>query len=268
MGDTAFTGSIPDLYQRHLAPLLFQPWADILAARAIELYPKRVLETAAGTGVLTAAMIHSCPHCEIVATDLNPSMLDIARTTAPSGAQVSFMAADACRLPFDADSFDVVVSQFGMMFYPDKVRGFAEAARVLVPGGTYLALVWGGLDENPVSEAVQHALNRAFPDDPPRFLARTPFGYHDAERIFEDARAAGFDLVSVERLTLPHPRVSADSAAEGLIYGTPLLAELETIGADAPATALAAVRTELESVSDEEGRIASTMTALLITATH
>lgn len=268
VGDTAFTGNIPDLYQRYLVPLLFQPWADIVAARAMLLHPKRVLETAAGTGVLTAAMILACPKCEIVATDLNPAMLDVARTTAPSGAQVSFLAADACRLPFVDHSFDLAVSQFGMMFYPDRVRGFAEIARVLRPDGTYLALVWGGLDENPVSEAVQHAMNKAFPDDPPRFLARTPFGYHDAERIFEDARSGGFESVSVERLTLPHPPVSADHAAQGLIYGSPLLAELETHGPDAPARALDAAKAELANVSDEQGRIASTMTALLITAKH
>lgn len=268
VGDTAFTGSIPDIYQRYLVPLLFQPWADIIASRAMELRPNRVVEMAAGTGVLTAAMIKACPQCEIVATDLNPTMLDVARRTAPLGAQVSFLAADACRLPFDSGSFDLGVSQFGMMFYPDRVRGFAEAARVLHPDGTYIAVVWGGLDENAVAEAVQHAMNKSFPADPPRFLARTPYGYNDADRIFEDARAGGFERVSVERITLPHPRVTTESAAEGLIMGTPLLAAVEERGPDAVDRALAAAKAELVSVSDDEGRIAATMTALLITARH
>lgn len=266
IGDNAFTGSIPDLYQRYLVPLLFQPWADIVASRAMELHPRRIVEMAAGTGVLTAAMIQACPKCEIVATDLNPAMLDIARRTAPKGAQASFLAADACRLPFDSDSFDLAVSQFGMMFYPDRIRGFAEAARVLHSDGTYMALVWGGLDENPVAEAVQHAMNKAFPADPPRFLARTPYGYNDADHVFEDARAGGFERVSVERLTLPHPRVTADSAADGLILGTPLMAAIEERGPDAVKTALAAAKVELEAVSDDEGHIVATMTALLITA--
>nr|WP_294849891.1 class I SAM-dependent methyltransferase [uncultured Sphingomonas sp.] len=266
IGDNAFTGSIPDIYQRYLVPLLFQPWARLIADRAAELQPRRILELAAGTGVVTAALIQACPRSEIVATDLNPAMLDIARRSAPTGGQVSFLAADACHLPFDMGTFDVAVSQFGMMFYPDCIRGFAEAARILTPEGTYLALVWGGLDENPVSEAIQHAMNKAFPHDPPRFLARTPFSYHDADHILEDARSGGFERVSVERITLPHPRLPSDGAAIGMITGSPLYAEIDKLGPDAINVALAAAKAELTSVSDEDGRIAATMTALMITA--
>ena len=264
--DTDFTGPIAGLYQRHLVPLLFQPWADLIAEQAAAMAPTQIVEMAAGTGVLTAALAARCPDAQITATDLNPAMLDFARGAIPGGTKVTFAPADACDLPFEDGRFDLACSQFGIMFYPDRVKAYAEAARVLRSGGTMIAAVWGSLVENRVSEALQQAMEATFPADPPRFLARTPFGYHDADIIVGEAKDGGFKQVSVERITLRHPRVPLVSAVEGLILGSPLRGEVEAHGPGATRLALDAANRALADLADGAGLIDATMTALLITA--
>src|SRR5690349_2607472 len=122
--DTVFAGSIPELYETQLVPLIFEPYAADLARRVAALHPSRVLETAAGTGVVTRAMARLLPaHAELIATDLNQPMLDRAAAVGTERA-VRWLQADAMRLPFDDASFDVVVCQFGVMFFPDKAHAF------------------------------------------------------------------------------------------------------------------------------------------------
>src|SRR6478672_959396 len=155
--DVRFSGSVPANYERYMVPLLFRPYAEELARRAMVLRPRRILETAAGTGVVTAALAAALPDAEIVATDLNQAMLDVAKTRVDA-ANVSFRQADALDLPFGDGEFDLVVCQFGVMFYPDKVRGNAEARRVLRDGGHYVAVIWDRLDRNPASQIAHDAV--------------------------------------------------------------------------------------------------------------
>src|SRR3954468_20091235 len=176
--DAAFAGSIPGLYHRLLGPLLFEPYAWDLAARAGALAPQKILETAAGTGIVTGALMREAPKAEIVATDLNQAMLDVAGGRLMSW-RVRLQQADAQALPFDDASFDAVVCQFGAMFFPDRAAAYREARRVLKRGGRFLFNVWDRLDRNPVTAAVAEAVAAMFPDDPPRFFERTPFGHHD-----------------------------------------------------------------------------------------
>ena len=183
--DIRFSGSVPANYERYMVPLLFQPYAEILAERAAQFAPRQILETAAGTGVVTAALARALPEAEIIATDLNQAMLDVAAKRVSSDS-VSFRQADALDLPFEDESFDLVVCQFGVMFYPDKVRGNAEARRVLRDGGRYLLAIWDGMDRNPLSELAHQTMERRFPDNPPMFLQRGPFSYHDAHWIERD----------------------------------------------------------------------------------
>jgi ubiquinone/menaquinone biosynthesis C-methylase UbiE len=224
--DTAFAGSIPGLYDRFLGPLLFEPFAEEVARRAAELAPQRILEVAAGTGIVTEALHNALPDSEIVATDLNPAMLEVAARKIQSG-RVAFQPADALSLPFDDSAFDLVVCQFGVMFYPDKVKGNAEARRVLRDGGAYLAVIWDRLDRNPASQVAHDAVAALYPEDPPSFLARTPFGYADPQGIERDLRAAGFDDVTIETVELESRPVSAKDAATGLVAGCPLAAEVQ-----------------------------------------
>ena len=223
--DTAFAGSIPEFYDRCLGPFLFEPYAEDLASRARALQPRRILETAAGTGIVTAALARALPDSEIVATDLNPDMLRVARAKVDSP-RIAFATADAQSLAFADSGFDLVVCQFGAMFFPDRVTAYREARRVLRPGGALLFNVWDRLEANPASEAVAGAVAALCPDDPPGFLSRVPFGYHDKARIEADLRAAGF--ASVESATVAkRSRGSARDLGPGLCQGSPLRAEIE-----------------------------------------
>ena len=224
--DALFAGSIPALYDRHLVPMLFAPYASGMAERAAALGPRRILETAAGTGVVTEELARALPEAAIVATDLNQAMLDVAAERVRSP-QVSFQAADAQSLPFADGSFDLVLCQFGVMFFPDRVGAYREARRVLRCGGTFLFNAWDSLDHNPGSRAVAEAVAALFPEDPPSFLSRTPFGYHDTARIEADLRAAGFTEIAYETIEHRSQLGSPRAAAIGLCHGTPLKAEIE-----------------------------------------
>jgi ubiquinone/menaquinone biosynthesis C-methylase UbiE len=223
--DTVFAGSIPELYDRCLGAFLFEPYAADLAGRAAVLAPRRILETAAGTGIVTAALAAALPEAEIVATDLNPDMLKVAERKHGSD-RISFAQADAQALPFEDGSFDLVVCQFGAMFFPDRVGAYREARRVLKPGGAFLLSVWDRLEANPASQTLSDAVAALFPEDPPSFLARVPFGYHDKAAVEADLKAAGFSQVEAETVA-KRSRGAASIVAPGLCEGSPLRSEIE-----------------------------------------
>lgn len=264
--DAHFVGSIPALYEEHLAPLLFEPYAQDLAVRVRTLGPQQVLEIAAGTGVVTRALAGNLdPGVSIMATDLNESMLAVGskRLSAPS---VSWQKADAQQLPFGDAGFDVAVCQFGMMFVPDKVKAYREAKRVLKASGTLVFNVWGPLLANEVSQVVTDAVAQALPDDPPRFFERTPFGYHDAQAITGELRRAGFARVEVETIAKVTLARSSDSVAIGLCQGTPLRNEIEARAPDRLGEITELVK---QALAQRFGQSAfeNRMEALVITAT-
>jgi SAM-dependent methyltransferase len=226
--DQAFTGSIAEVYETHFVPLIFAPYARDLARRVAAASPRRVLEVAAGTGVVTRALRELLPpSVEIVATDLNQAMLDVAAKVGTAGT-VEWRQADATALPFADGSFDAVVCQFGVMFLSDRAKGFAELRRVLRPGGTLHFNVWDRLADNEFTDVVTDALATMFPDDPPRFMARTPHGYHDVEAIARDVRAGGFgEAARIETVTERSRAPTARHAALALCRGSPLRSEIE-----------------------------------------
>jgi ubiquinone/menaquinone biosynthesis C-methylase UbiE len=221
-----FSGSVPAKYNRLMVPLFFRPYAEELARRAVVFGPGRILETAAGTGAVTQTLHEALPDAQIVATDLNQPMLDEAAERVKSG-RVTFVQADAQQLPFEDGSFDLVVCQFGSMFFPDKVRGHAEARRVLADGGHYLLAIWDNIERNDLTNVAQKMLIDSFPDDPPMFMIEGPFGYSDTNRIEQDLHDAGFDTVDIETVELRSRSASAHDAASALCYGTPMGTELD-----------------------------------------
>lgn len=227
--DSAFTGSVAQFYERYMVPLIFEPYAADLARRVAEAAPRRVLELAAGTGAVTRQLaLVLDPSTEIVATDLNPAMIDEAARIG-TARPVEWRAVDAMQLPFDAASFDAVACQFGVMFFPDRPRAYAEARRVLRPGGLFAFNAWGPISRNVFADAVTDALATVFPHDPPRFMARTPHGYHDPARIAQDLAAGGF--TNPPRIeTVAHTSRAASPRIPALAYcqGTVLRTEIET----------------------------------------
>jgi ubiquinone/menaquinone biosynthesis C-methylase UbiE len=262
--DKLFAGSIPEIYDRFLVPLIFEPYAADLAGRVAALAPKDVLETAAGTGVLTRALAERLPpSTHIVATDLNQPMLDQAAKRQQAGS-IGWKQADALALPFGDRSFDVVTCQFGAMFFPDKVQGYREARRVLKSGGRFLFNVWDRISENEFADVVTQSLAEVFPDDPPRFMARTPHGHHDADQIRRDLATAGFADVAIEPVDARSPAPSARHAAVAYCQGTPLRNEIEARDATRleEATARAAdALTERFGEGAIEGRIRALVVA-------
>jgi SAM-dependent methyltransferase len=230
--DRAFGDSIALVYETDLVPLIFQPYAADLANRLAATAPARVLEVAAGTGVATRALAAVLPPTTaIVATDLNQAMLDRAAAVGISR-PVEWRQADAMRLPFEDGTFDTVVCQFGMMFFPDKPAAFSEVWRVLRPGGRFVFSVWDRIEWNEFADTVTTALAALFPHDPPRFLARTPHGYHDRTIIERDLAQAGFDTPPrFETVTAQSRASSARVPAVGYCQGTPLRNEIVAQGA-------------------------------------
>ena len=225
--DTVFAGSVPEIYERFLVPLIFQSYARDLAHRLAKTEPRNVLETAAGTGALTRAIASSVPaHARIVATDLNQPMLLQAAAKSHDG-RIEWRHADALALPFEDQSFDAVACQFGVMFFPDKIQGYKEARRVLRPDGFFFFNVWDQISENEFADVVTSALAALFPHDPPRFMARTPHGYHDVERIRADLNAAGFMDVSIDAVGETSKAASSRDVAIAYCQGTPLRNEIE-----------------------------------------
>lgn len=235
-----FVGSIPENYDQGLGPHIFIDYADDLARRVAHLRPKTVLELAAGTGIATRKLRDAlASDCELLASDLNPPMLQVARAKFRSDESVHLEQIDATNLDFDDASFDAIACQFGVMFFPDKERSYAEAHRVLKPGGSYVFNVWDSWDSNPFARIVHETVARFFPNDPPGFY-KVPFSYHDADEIRQSLLDAGFSEVNIDHIPLKSRILSPDRFAKGLVFGNPLYDEILARGGN-PQEVFAAV---------------------------
>jgi ubiquinone/menaquinone biosynthesis C-methylase UbiE len=265
MSSDAFSGSVPEHYDRYLGPIVFEPYARDLVARVPRRDGMRVLELACGTGIVTRHLRAALPSsATLVATDLSEAMIAYAArsVTAPG---VVWQAADAQALPFDDGAFDLAVCQFGLMFLPDKVRGFQEARRVLAPGGQLLAAVWQSLAANPYAAAMATTLAEMFPADPPRILDMI-HGYGDPERIAADMRAAGWTDMAFESVAITgHARAAVDLAM-GFAHGSPIAQALAQRAADPQRFVTALMPRLIEVGGDAPFRPA--LAAIVISATR
>ena len=226
--DKVFAGAIPKFYDTLMVPLIFEAFATDMAELASAASPGSVLETAAGSGVVTRALAPKLSaEARYIVTDLNQPMLDYAASAQGFDSRIEWRQADALALPFDDASFDVVCCQFGAMFFPNRVAGYAEARRVLKASGRFVFNVWDRIEENAFADDVTNAVATVFPHDPPRFLARTPHGYHDVALIREELKRAGFTDIAINTHEKLSRAPSARDAATAYCQGTPLRNEIE-----------------------------------------
>ncbi len=260
--DARFHGNIPATYDRYMVPMLFEPYAVDLAQRLAKNRPHLILEVAAGSGALTRAIASALPLAEIIATDLNQPMLDVAASKQIAG-HVVWRQADALSLPFPDRTFDVVTSQFGVMFFPDKKRAYREILRVLKPAGTFVFNTWDSIESNAFAKALQTAINALFPDDPPCFIERTPHGYFDPGIILMELEQAGFHSATFSKVEKTSRAASAADAATAYCRGSPLRLEIEAH--QSKEDVLASVTSAFEQAFGK-GPIEGRMSALVFTA--
>ena len=247
--DKTFTGSIPDVYDDYLAPLIFEVYANDLARRVVDGPADDVLETAAGSGVVTRALAPLlAKDARFIVSDLNPPMLARAQNRQPADIRIKWQQADALDLPFADNQFDVVVCQFGAMFFPDKPKGYAEARRVLRPDGRFIFNMWDHIRHNEFAEIVTRVAGELLPTDPPGFLARTPHGHHDTDQIYADLLAAGYHNIDIETVTETSTASSASGPAIAYVQGTPLRNEIEKHGAEMLAAVTRAATAEIKRI--------------------
>jgi len=251
---------MPEVYDRLLGPAFFHPFAVEVARRAAGLGGSEVLELAAGTGVATRELVAALPDAAVTATDLNRAMVVWGSRAVP---QARWAVADAQRLPFVPGRFDLVACQFGVMFFPDRPAAFAQARRVLAPGGRLLFTTWDTVERHGFARAVLAGVHHAFPTDPPTFMEDVPHGYHDLDRVVADVRAGGFTEVEVDTVTLTgHARSAADIAV-GLCTGSPLRAGIESRADLRTTTALVE---EVVTAQLGTGPVSAEMTAHVVEA--
>jgi len=257
--DKVFAGSIPENYDRYMVPLIFAAYAIDMAERAAGLAPSAVLEVAAGSGVVTRALApRLAADARYVVTDLNQPMIDYAASRQPADARITWRQADALALPFADGTFDLVCCQFGVMFFPDRVAGYRQARRVLKPGGHFVFNVWDRIEENVFADDVTRALARMFPNDPPRFLARTPHGYHDTALIRDELAAAGFSHIAIDTRAEQSRAASPRIPALAYCHGTVLRTEIEArdpLGLDAATEAAADAIAERHGAGEVAAKI-------------
>ena len=216
----AFAGTIPANYERYLGPFLFEPYALDLVSRLQDKKYDNILEIACGTGRVTAHLVKSVKHDTLIATDLNPDMISVAKEIVKDK-NVRWMPADAMELPFENESFDLVVMQFGIMFFPDKEKGLREAYRVLKEGGKLIFTTWNKAETNEAMHEGRVIIESYFGDNPPIFY-NVPFSMHDERELGTLPRRAGFKDIKVVLVKKEGISPSAADLAKGMVEGNPV----------------------------------------------
>lgn len=221
----SFSGNIPENYDKYLGPFLFEPYAQDFVKKISNPEAKNILEIACGTGRVTKHLRKLFPYTvKIIATDINPEMLKVAKKNIEDNS-VQFKIADAQELPFADNTFDLIVCQFGYMFVPDKPKAFAEAYRVLKKGGCLLFNTWDSIENNAVINTVNKIIANFLSDAPPKFF-QVPFSMNNKDELLQLVQGAKFTKINISKVKKEAISHSALEVVKGLITGNPVYNEI------------------------------------------
>lgn len=228
MVHTSYEGSIPAIYNEYLTPVLFDHYAQHLAAYVSVMRPERLLEIGCGTGIATRRVADAIPeHAEYVVTDLIPDMLDFAKAHTHTARPLSWQLADVTALPFKDNRFDLIISQLSVMFF-DRPKAFREVCRVLQPGGSFIFSAWDKPVHIPLLQLVLDAVEQHLPPETTAFY-RLLFAYNDLNLIESETEQAGFSGLRIEKVKRTGYSPTSRHIAKGLIYGGPMITTINEI---------------------------------------
>jgi ubiquinone/menaquinone biosynthesis C-methylase UbiE len=220
-----FSGSIPEHYDRVLGPMFFEPYAIEVSQRIDPSSVNTVLEIGSGTGRVTAHLRNVISSAtKLIGSDISEDMLAVAKEKL-KGLDIDWRIIDAQDLPFDDDSIDVIVGCFCYMFVPDKHKAFAEAHRVLRPGGMFIFSTWDKLELNGASYTYRKIVKKLFEDSLPESY-NLPFSMNDQNAIKGMLKETGFSKIKVERVDKDSISQTAGEAANGLARGGSIYNEI------------------------------------------
>jgi ubiquinone/menaquinone biosynthesis C-methylase UbiE len=221
------SGDAAEVYERCFVPAIFGRWAPRVADAAKIASGDRVLDVGCGTGVLArAAAARVAADSQVTGLDLNEGMLAVARRLRP---EIEWRQGDATNLPFADESFDVVMSQFALMYFPDRTAALREMARVLRPGGRLVIAVWGPFERATgyviLTEIARRRCGQAAAD-----VLTSPFALGSQDELIDLFQAAGIDefVVELRDGTVTFPTIEAFVETE--VKGSPLETLLDDEG--------------------------------------
>lgn len=227
-----------EVYEAKFVPAIFAEWAPRIAGAAGIGPGQRVLDVACGTGVVA----RECARrgAEVTGLDLNEGMLSVARRISP---EIDWRQGDASDVPFEDGSFDAVVCQFGLMFFPEREKSLAEQWRVLAPGGRLAVSTWDAIEQIPIYVAMVGLIERHAGGDAAQAL-RAPFWLGDTTNLTNVFSAAGIADFEIDTHAGTERFASVDEFVEIEIKGSPLANAFDD---DSYAALLADARVELPS---------------------
>lgn len=227
-----------EVYEAKFVPAIFAEWAPRIAGAAGIGPGQRVLDVACGTGVVA----RECARrgAEVTGLDLNEGMLSVARRISPD---IDWRQGDASDVPFEDGSFDAVVCQFGLMFFPEREKSLAEQWRVLAPGGRLAVSTWDAIEQIPIYVAMVGLIERHAGGDAAQAL-RAPFWLGDTTNLTNVFSAAGIADFEIDTHAGTERFASVDEFVEIEIKGSPLANAFDD---DSYAALLADARVELPS---------------------
>ena len=251
---TAYGGSAAESYERHMVPAIFGPWAADLVALATPQPGERVLDVACGTGVV-ARLAAQCvgPSGTVVGLDLNPGMLAVARTAPfPHGAQIEWREGNVSALPLPDWTFDLVLCQQGLQFFPDRPGALREMRRVLGPRGRMALSVWRPMQHSPGFAALATALGRTIASEAASIM-QGPFSLGGADDLRTLITSAGFRDVVLQAASKALRFPSPEEFVGRYVAATPLAAVVAKVSDDARAALIAEVSAALKSSVGPQG---------------